>query len=265
MHRLRATTFIALVAGALGVGPTLHAQEPPKVNEPTRPGVARPAEIPKDGVLQVEVGVDSRHDGDELDSEQTLPTLLRYSVTDRIAVDFGFDGFTSQVATDVPVRATGFGDSTVGTQWVALTQTRSRPALALAYVAKLPTGTNGLGTGKVDHRATFLVSKKLREVDVNGAATYLNVGEEQGGRTNGGSFAVSASQEFTTKFGYVADLSHQTVDAEVPKGTFLLGAVTYKLSDAAQLDAGVRAGLASGAARFSVLGGLSVGIPLAAR
>ena len=213
----------------------------------------------------METGVDSRHNGDEFDAEQTLPTLLRYSITDSLALDVGFDGFTSQVPTGGSIRTTGFGDSTLGAQWVALPQSSARPAVALAYAVKLPTATNGVGTGEVDHRLQLLVSRKLGQVEVNGVATYLNVGEEPNVRTSGGSFAVSASQEFSTHVGYVADLSHQTVDAEVPKGTFVLGAVTYKMSDAAQLDAGVRAGLSSGSPRVSVIGGVSVGIPVAVR
>ena len=117
----------------------------------------------------------------------------------------------------------------------------------------------------MDHRPQLLVSKTLGPVDVNLVGTYVNVGNERGTRTSGASFAVSASEEFSNKFGYVADLSHQTVDAEVPKGTFLLGAVTYKLSEAAHVDAGVSAGLSSGAPHFNVTGGVSVGLPIALR
>jgi len=251
---------VLLGAALLG---TAAAQEPPKLNEPTRPGVARPAELPKGGALQLEIGIDSRHDGDGFDSQQTVPVFLRYSTTDRLAVDLGFDAIDSQAPTGSDTRTTGFGDTTIGAQWLAVTQTSSRPAVAIAYTIKLPTAGQDLGTGAVDHRPELLVSKKAGGVDLNVVVAYLRVENDGGKRVSGASVAASASQEFANKVGYVIDVSYQSEDAEAPKGTFGLGALTYRLSDAARLDGGVRVGLSSGTPNISVIAGLSVGIPVA--
>jgi hypothetical protein len=78
----------------------------------------------------------------------------------------------------------------------------------------------------------------------------------------GGMSAVSASGAFTRKLGYVVEVSDQAQDADIPRGAYALAAVTYRLSDRMRLDAGARAGLRSDVPRFSVVGGISVGLPV---
>jgi hypothetical protein len=60
-------------------------------------------------------------------------------------------------------RMTGVGDVEPGVQVVTFIETDRRPAVAFAYFPKLPSASaeKGLGSGRTDHRAVLLVSKKL--------------------------------------------------------------------------------------------------------
>jgi hypothetical protein len=46
---------------------------------------------------------------------------------------------------------------------------RTRPTIAVAYYAKLPTApsSNDLGTGRVDHHVVLLLSQKFGETDAD--------------------------------------------------------------------------------------------------
>jgi hypothetical protein len=252
--------FVVITAGAAA------AQQPPKENEPIRPGVTRPAEIPRGGVLQVEAGGDMRLRGAQLHSERTVPVSLRYSAADRLAVDFWFDALVSQVAERGGNRLSGFGDVAIGAQWVALTQEPGRPAVALAYLSKLPTAATEVGSGTTDHWLSVLLTKAAGELDLEAIATYLNVGgQENRQRKAGFSAAIASSQEFANKVGYVLELSHQTENGEIPSGTYALGAVTYRLSARARLDGGARVGLSSDASDIGIVAGFSIGVSLRRR
>jgi hypothetical protein len=58
---------------------------------------------------------------------------------------------------------TGVGAVERVLQVVTFIETDRRPAVAFAYFSKLPSASaeKGLGSGRMDHRAVLLVSKKL--------------------------------------------------------------------------------------------------------
>jgi hypothetical protein len=256
---------LVLMSMPLFATPPLRAQAADnegELHQPTRPGMARPADIQRRGVLQLEVGMDSRLHAPEVQSEQTVQVSVRYSVVKSFAIEADIEPVRSEVDRPSRVRHTGFGDVVVGAQWVGLNEAPSHPAVAVAYYEKLPTAPTELGTSRVDHRLVVLLSKQVHHVDVDIDGAYLNVGRAAGGRVSGTMMAVSASREFTNKLGYVAEVSYQTQDADGPRGAHALAAVTYRLSERMRLDAGTRAGLTADAPRFSVTGGISVGLPL---
>ncbi|HEX7956971.1 MAG TPA: transporter, partial [Pyrinomonadaceae bacterium] len=182
----QAGTFAGnLFSPALRPPPTRPRPQQPQEEEeikPTRPGVANPAEIPEPGVLQLELGYDSNFRSGELRDEHTLPVTLRYSAAKRLLLHLDFEAVRSQTDEATRERATGFGDTRVGFQVVALEDAPGRPALAFAYFAKLPTAdeASGLGTGRFDHKVVALVSKKVGETDIDFNAAYLLVGREGG-------------------------------------------------------------------------------------
>lgn len=254
-------------SGVLLAIPSFAQEEEPKLNQPTRPGIARSAEIQRAGVLQIELGLEGRLHSPEIHSAEETPLSLRYALLQSVALDVNFEPVVSQVDQQPRNRHTAFGDTVIGGQWVAREQSASAPAVALAYYVKLPTASNSedIGTGRIDHRLAFLGSKKIGDADVDVTVAYLNVGDRDAGRSSGALAAVSVEQEFKNKIGYLAEWSHQTEDAELPRGGYALGAITYRLSEAARLDAAARFGLTKAAPNISVTAGLSVSAPLHVR
>jgi hypothetical protein len=231
--------------------------------KPTRPGVANPAEIPEPGVLQLEFGYDSNFRAREVRAEHTMPVTLRYSAAKRLLLHLDFDAARSETDALTRARSTGFGDMRVGFQFVALEDGPGRPALAFAYFAKLPTAdeSEGLGTGRFDHKVTALLSKKVGETDVDFNAALLVAGHEDGpGWEHGGQVVVSVSRDFKNHFGLEAELSGQSLDDVQPRGLFALGALRYSANRRLVIDAGARFGLNPAAPRVGLFAGMSVGL-----
>ena len=238
--------------------------EEPKLNQPTRPGTMRSAEIQRHGVLQLDLGGNVRVNASEFRNEQSLPLTIRYSFLDSLVVETQVEPFISEQKDIDGLRRTGVGDTVVGAQWLAANEERRRPSVAAAYYVKVPTAPSSkeLGTGRVDHHLVLLLSKKFGETDADINVAYLNTGREQGDRVSGMMAGVSLSREFQSHFGFVGELSELTQDMDVPHGAYALGAVTYRLTERMRLDGGTRVGLTHDAARFSVIGGISVSVPV---
>ena len=240
-----------------------QTQEEEEEIKPSRPGVANPAEIPEPGVLQLEFGYDSNFRARDVRAQHTLPVTLRYSAAKRLLLHLDFDAVRSMTDEPTRERATGFGDTRVGFQVVALEEAAGRPALAFAYYAKLPTAeeAQGLGTGRFDHKLVGLLSKKLGETDVDFNVAYLLVGREDGpGWEQGGQAAVSVSHDFKNHFGFEAELSGQNLDDVQPRGLFALGALRYTAGPRLAFDAGARFGLNPEAPRVGLFAGMTVGV-----
>jgi hypothetical protein len=162
--------FVVLCGLQALAPPHVRAQagDDTKLNEPTRPGNARPAEVQRRGVVQLELGSDTRVRSEDFWSEQAVPLGVRYVALPSLAFDMDVDVALSEVDRHSRVRHTGVGDVVVGAHWVALHEAPSHPAVAWAYDAKVPTAATDvdLGTGRVDHRLVVLLSKKVRALDV---------------------------------------------------------------------------------------------------
>jgi len=105
-------------------------------------------------------------------------------------VEFGFDGKTELVVEPIPYtairpkvgpRATGPGDVEVTLVRLVTTETRSRPAFAIAGEVKIPTARNVLiGTGKADFAAYLIGSKRFGRLDAHLNLGYTFVGQPAG-------------------------------------------------------------------------------------
>ncbi|MEO7672824.1 MAG: transporter [Pyrinomonadaceae bacterium] len=229
---------------------------------PSRPGIANPAEFQKPGVLQIEYGYDGNFRADEFRSQQTAPLTVRFAPNERLLFDFNIDTVISE-KNEMGRRETGVGDTRVGVQILAVKDTERHPALAFAFYAKLPTASSekNLGTGRTDYRIVALLSKNFGKTDIDFNAAYLNVGREFGNRrVSGGQAAFSVSRGFKNNFGIIGEISGQSEDDVLPKGIFALGAVTYKVNKRVQFDTGLRFGLNPNAPRIGVFAGFTVGI-----
>lgn len=251
------------VGNLFSPAPQRQSQEEEPEIKPSRPGVANPAEIPEPDVLQLEFGYDSNFRARDVRAEHSLPVTLRYSVAKRLLLQLDFDAVLSETGGQTRERATGFGDMRVGFQVVALEDAPGRPALAFAYFAKLPTAeeSEGLGTGRFDHKVVALLSKKVGEADIDFNAALLVVGREDGpGWEHGGQAALSVSRDFKNHFGFETELSGQSLDDVQPRGLFALGGLRYTANRRLVFDAGARFGLNLEAPHFGLFAGMSVGL-----
>lgn len=229
--------------------------------QPSRPGVANPAEIQRPGVLQIEFGYDANFRADEFRAQQATPLTLRFAASKRLLLQLDLEALRSETDEEGN-RTTGLGDTRLGFQVVALEDGPGQPALGFAYHIKLPSASTekGLGTGRVDHSVTALLSKKLGETDVDFNVAYLNVGRDDSARrASGGLAAIGFSREFHNDYGIEGELSGNSVEDLQPRGIYALGALTYKVNRRFRLDAGMRFGLNPEAPRVGVFAGFTVG------
>jgi hypothetical protein len=230
--------------------------------KPSRPTEAESAEIPKVGVLQLEVGVDAPFDAEEFRNQQTTPLRLRFAAARRLLLAFQIEVVKSQVD-PAGRRMTGVGDVETGVQVVVFKAAGGRPAIAFAYYSKLPSASaeKGLGSGRTDHRAVLLVSKELGNFGLDFNAMYLNVGRKDSARrADGGLGAFAISYKFGSHFGVAAELAGQSLEYTLPRGLYPLVAVTYQVNRRLRFDTGLRFGVGAEAPRVSVLAGLTVGV-----
>lgn len=245
----------------------IHAQNASDEDDfihPTRPGVTTPAEIQKPGVLQVEYGYDANFRSKEFETQQLAPLSLRFAATSRLLLEFDLDTVESIKPKETALQQTetGVGDARIGFQTLILKDTERHPALAFAYILKIPAASDEkkLGSGRTDHRIVALLDKKFGKTELEINAAYLNVGREDSSRrADGGQLAIALFKEFKNNFGLDFELSGQSVDDVLPRGTYALGALTYKFNKRLRVDTGMRFGLDREAPRFGIFAGFTLG------
>ena len=266
--RLASLALILVAACGAAAAQTAQAQAGAKDDDdepdfivPARPTVSNPAEFQRPGVLQLEYGFNANQHAPGDESEQDAPLALRFAVSRRLLVELDTDSPFSQ--TQGGTRETGAGDTQLGAQAVLRHEDAHGPGFALAYYLKLPTASaaKGLGTGRFDHYALALLSRKLGETTLDFNAVYLLAGRTTGpGRASSAQAAFAASRDVTKRLGLQGELSGMTRNDAQAGAAFALGVVTYQLNRRLVFDGGVRAGLTPEAPRVGVVAGLTVGL-----
>jgi hypothetical protein len=264
--RLLALCFLAAalprVARAQTQTPTPQGEDDqPDFIVPARPTASNPAEFQRPGVLQLEYGFNGNWRAPGGSSEADTPLALRFAVSRRLLLEFDGDTPVSQAAGGA--RVTGAGDTQLGVQAVLEHEADARPGVALAYYVKLPTASaaKGLGTGRVDHSALALVSKKVGKTDFDFNAVYLLAGRTtDAGHASSAQAALAASLGVSKRFGVQGELSGFTRNDAQAGALFTLGVVTYQVNRRLVLDGGLRAGLTRDAPRVGAVAGLTVGV-----
>jgi Putative MetA-pathway of phenol degradation len=261
--------LLALFVCAACVAPRAQSVRPtpapderePDFVVPARPTASNPAEFQRPGVLQLEYGFNGNWRAPGGAAEQDTPLALRFAVSRRLLLELDTDSplsLSSQGA-----RMTGAGDTQLGAQWVLLRESDSRPGLAVAYYVKLPSAdaSEGLGTGRPDHYALALLSKKIGATVLDFNAAYLLAGRTtDAGRASSALAALAASRDLAHGLGLQGELSGSTRNDAQPGALFALGVVTYKLNRRLVLDGGLRLGLTPEAPRLGAVAGLTVGV-----
>jgi hypothetical protein len=130
------------------------------------------------GQVEVGAGYELQHsrEGDEV----AIPLAFEFGLTNRIGLLVEPVPYTA-IRPEVGDSATGPGDLEITASFLLRNESGKWPALALGLEEKIPTAKNTLiGTGKADHTAYLIGSKRLGRFDVHGNAGYTMVGSPKG-------------------------------------------------------------------------------------
>jgi len=169
-YRLRLGCLILGLAGCYGAT-TVPAQEqagpaegscfdPVVVSVPGRPTVANATDTTRCGVVELEYGLERQWPGGGTNRDD-LSGGLRFGLTRNL--DFRWSSAAFLHVMDGDGDRTGFGDTWLGLRYRFLEQKKHRPSLGVFYQAKVPSASVvlGLGSGRVDHAFSALVSKDI--------------------------------------------------------------------------------------------------------
>ncbi|MGE0129293.1 MAG: transporter [Blastocatellales bacterium] len=224
--------------------------------------VSKPAEFQGAGVLQLDYGYNGDFRARQMQAAQAATLNLNFALTDSLLLEFSNDNLASQTDT-ANLRQTGIGNTSLGFQWTALEEKEQRPSLGFAYLATLPTGSQGKGfnNGRAMHKVTGLASKQVSKTDVDfNASLLLNGIEGQRSYDKGLQLALGFTRNLKRGFGLQWEIAGQTLDADEPKGAFALWTLTWQPNVRIQFDAGMRYGLTASAPRYGIFFGVNLAV-----
>jgi hypothetical protein len=164
---------ISLLFALLSTLPVAAQEAKPVGVKLVRPGISGIAGTPPVGgtLVSYDYSLDTPRAGDALHGqstffEQTLDKHLSLLLT----------------TTDMLVRSsqTAFGDICPGIKFVFPPETKHRPLLAVAYAVKVPTASEGFGSGHYDHKAIILADKLVGRTKWTGNFATTWAGQKDG-------------------------------------------------------------------------------------
>src|SRR6202521_4738484 len=130
------------------------------------------------GQLEVGAGYEFQHSSEG--NETAIPFAFELGITNRLGLLVEPVAYTA-IRPKVGTSATGFGDLEITANYLMRDESERIPALALALEEKLPTARNSLiGTGKPDHAAYLIASKRFGRFDTHANVGYTIVGSPSG-------------------------------------------------------------------------------------
>jgi len=130
------------------------------------------------GQIEIGAGYELQHsrEGDE----SAIPLAFEFGLSNRIGLLVEPVPYTA-IRPEVGDSATGPGDLEITASFLLRNESARVPAIALALEEKIPTARNILiGTGKADHTAYIIGSKRFGRFDVHANAGYTIVGSPKG-------------------------------------------------------------------------------------
>src|SRR6202171_6458401 len=130
------------------------------------------------GQLEVGAGYEFQHSKEG--NETAIPFAFELGITNRLGLLVEPVAYTA-IRPKVGSSATGPGDLEITASYLLRHESDRIPALALALEEKLPTARNNLiGTGKADHAAYLIASKRFGQLDTHANVGYTIVGSPPG-------------------------------------------------------------------------------------
>jgi hypothetical protein len=231
--------------------PQQTVQTPDEITAvPNRPTFATTAEVVQLGVFEIEYGFEAAH------RHQNINGLLKWGAVKNLELWF------LNIPIERDASTAGLGDSGAGFKYKLFPQLKTRPTVAVLYVATLPTARPELGAGAMAHLVQILVSKDFgkHHFDFNEGVQFVGRPQLSGFDRRYFS-ALSYSRPLSGKWGYtgeVAGFSRQ--NATTPATMTLLNAATYNVSSRLVLDGGAYLAAYGPLPRFTVFAGVTYSV-----
>jgi len=212
---------------------------------PNRPTVSNPAHLTQYGVLEVEYGWDRTWPQEGL-QQTSAGGLLKFGLLCDVEVRWQTTSFLSQ--TDASATYRTFGDNWLGSDIRIRRQTTRVPALSFGYAIKIPSASTeqGLGTGRVDHAFSILVSKDVVHFNIDFNATEFLIGRTSGYDANQ-QLALAFTRGIYRGLQFSGEFYGQNrLNEETPGYVSSLWALTYTIAPRLVIDGGYEAGLTTG-------------------
>lgn len=130
------------------------------------------------GQLEVGAGYEFQHSREG--NETAIPFAFELGITSRLGLLVEPVAYTA-IRPKVGTSATGPGDLEITASYLLRDESSGIPALALALEEKIPTAKNSMiGTGKPDHAAYLIASKRFGQFDTHANVGYTIVGSPSG-------------------------------------------------------------------------------------
>ena len=188
------------------------------------------ARQPRRGEIEAGAGYELQHshEGDEV----AIPLSFEFGLTNRLALLVEPVPYTA-IRPEVGDSATGPGDLEITLSMLAIEESGRMPALAVAFEEKIPTARNSLiGTGKADHSAYLIASKRVKRFDVHANVGYTIVGVPKGVAVSNrvmGALATEFNLALSTMI-YGEVLASTAAGGSEGAGDGVLGSTTTELS-----------------------------------
>lgn len=255
-------TIIFFILSCVSVPVALGAEEIKAT--PNRPGVANPADVTQEGVLELEYGWDRGFRGSESKTHTAAAGFLRFGLTEDLELRLGMENYLSQHSQDREGRRSGVGDTTPGFKYRFIEEEGFWPTLSFAYEVKIPTASRkkGLGSGRTDHLLLFLASKDLLGLEWEFNYQLGWIGKE-GKKSFDDShlLALSFSRPLFGPLGIQGEIyGSPRVNQQTPGIISTDWALTYNVTSRVVLDAGVDIGLNSAARDITYFAGVTIAL-----
>lgn len=212
---------------------------------PNRPTVANPADITQYGVLELEYGWDRVWPVQGV-TQTSANGLLKFALLCDVELRWNTTSFLSQ--TDASGTHRTFGDNWLGPQIRFYKQTRRVPSMAFGYAVKVPSASteDGLGSGRVDHVFTLLVSKDFAKIHFDFNASEFLIGRP-GGFDKNQQFNLAFSRAIHGPLQFTGEFYGDTrLNPSTPGFASSLWALTYAITPRLVIDGGFEVGLTDG-------------------
>lgn len=218
------------------------------------------ARLPPKGSISVGAAFEFQTDANH-GHEYASPLAVEYGISNRLEALIEPVPYTSIRPRGVS-GATGFGDIEGTLTYLLRSETRSRPAFAVAGEIKVPTARNiQIGTGKLDYRLYAVASKRVGSVDLHANLGYNIIGAPSGVKTrNPLDVEVAAEWFINRKFDLFAEATYVGSSFTALGGTAASAASTPQAG-----DGGDGPGVAPDVAGKEVVGSVGIRTHLSSR